>query len=176
MEVPDKVQSMGQIDLFEIMFKMILNNINTLALKILMLQKCIKGLPVTGSLDLWVECLLMVWETKVQSQVESYQKLFKKWYLIPPYLTLSIIRYISRVKWSNPGKGVAPSPTPWYNSYWKGSLWVTLDYSREFYFMIVKIHFHTLHNWRLKLLNWLWHKIILQYLVWWPHRQEIDSL
>ena len=26
--------------------------------------------------------------------------------------TLSIIRYISRVKWSNPGKEVAPSPTP----------------------------------------------------------------
>ena len=30
--------------------------------------------------------------------------------LVPPCLTLSIIR----VKWSNPGKGVAPSP-----SYWK---------------------------------------------------------
>ena len=26
-------------------------------------------------------------------------------------LTLSNIRYVSRVKWSNPGKGVAPSPT-----------------------------------------------------------------
>ena len=26
-----------------------------------------------------------------------------------PYLTLSIIRYGSRVKWNNPGKGVAPS-------------------------------------------------------------------
>ena len=32
---------------------------------------------------------------------------------MPPCLTLSIIRYGSRVKWSNPGKGVAPSPTPW---------------------------------------------------------------
>ena len=54
----------------------------------------------------------MARETWVQSQVESYQRL-KKWYLIPPCLTLSIIRYGSRVKWSNPGKGVAPSPTPW---------------------------------------------------------------
>ena len=27
---------------------------------------------------------------------------------MPPCLTLSIIRYVSRVKWSNPGKGVAP--------------------------------------------------------------------
>ena len=54
----------------------------------------------------------MARETWVQSQVESYQRL-KKWYLMPPCLTHSIIRYGSRVKWSNPGKGVAPSPTPW---------------------------------------------------------------
>ena len=53
----------------------------------------------------------MAQETWVQFQVESYQRL-KKWYLMRPYLTLSIIRYGSRVKWSNPGKGVAPSPTP----------------------------------------------------------------
>ena len=44
----------------------------------------------------WIECLTIVWETGVQPQVESYLRL-KKWYLIPPCLTLSIIRYISRV-------------------------------------------------------------------------------
>ena len=66
-----------------------------------------------------VECLPMAWETGVQSQVESYQKL-KKWYLIPTCLTLNIIRYVSRVK-NNPGKGVVPSPTPQCSSYWKGS-------------------------------------------------------
>ena len=33
----------------------------------------------------------------------------QKWYLIPPYLTLSIIRYRPRVKRGNPGKGVAAS-------------------------------------------------------------------
>ena len=44
------------------------------------------------------------------SQVELYQRL-KKWYLILPCLTLSIIRFISRVKWSNPRKRVEPSPT-----------------------------------------------------------------
>ena len=38
-------------------------------------------------------------------------KTFKKWYLIPLCLTLSITRYVSRVKWRNAGKGVAPSPT-----------------------------------------------------------------
>ena len=37
----------------------------------------------------------MVREAEVQFQVESYQRL-KKWYLMPPCLTLSIIRYKSR--------------------------------------------------------------------------------
>ena len=36
----------------------------------------------------------------------------QKWYLMPLCLTLSIIRYGSRVKWSNPRKGVTVSPTP----------------------------------------------------------------
>ena len=35
-------------------------------------------------------------------------------------LTLSIIRYVSRVKWDNQGRGVVPSPTPWWSSYQKG--------------------------------------------------------
>ena len=63
----------------------------------------------------------MAWETSVQSQVESYQRL-KKWYLILLCLTLSIIRYISRVKWRNLGEGVAPSPTLRCSNYWKRSL------------------------------------------------------
>ena len=52
----------------------------------------------------------------------------QKWYLIPPCLTLNNnIRYVSRVKWSNPGKRVAASPTPRCSCYRKGSLRVTLD-------------------------------------------------
>ena len=43
-----------------------------------------------------------------QSQVESYQRL-KRLYLMPPFLTLSIIRYGSRVKSANPRKVVTPS-------------------------------------------------------------------
>ena len=78
-----------------------------------------------------VECLPIVQETGVQSQVESYQRLKKKWYLIPPCFTLSIIRYVSRVKWTNPGKGVAPSPIPHCSSYWKGSFQVALNYNRR---------------------------------------------
>ena len=58
----------------------------------------------------------------------------QKWYLIPPCLTLSIMRYRSRVKWSNPENGVTPSPTSWCCSYWKGSLRVTLDKGRQLYF------------------------------------------
>ena len=63
----------------------------------------------------------------------SHTKDSKKWYLIPPCLTLSIIRYVSRVKWSNPGKGLAPSPTPQCNNYWKGSSPVALDYDCYLY-------------------------------------------
>ena len=74
----------------------------------------------------------MVRETGFQSKVESYQ-ILKKWYLIPPCLALSTIRYGSRVKWSNSGKGVAPSPTPWCRSFRKGSFWVTFDYGRQLY-------------------------------------------
>ena len=66
---------------------------------------------VNRTLAYRLKCSPMARETWVQSQVESYQRL-KKWYLMPPCLTLSIIRYGSRVKWNNPRKGVAPSPTP----------------------------------------------------------------
>ena len=51
-----------------------------------------------------------------KTRVESYQRL-KKWYLMSPCITLSIIRYRSRVKWSNPGNRVAPSLIPQRSSY-----------------------------------------------------------
>ena len=47
----------------------------------------------------------------------------QNWYLIPLCLDLSIIRYVSRVKWSNPGKVVANekwasgSPLTWISLY-----------------------------------------------------------
>ena len=68
----------------------------------------------------------MVWETRVQSPVESYQRL-KKWHLVRLCLTLTIIKYGSRVKWNNPVNGVPTSTTPRCGSYWKESLRVTLD-------------------------------------------------
>ena len=87
----------------------------------------------------WVESSPMVRKTWVQSQVESYQRLLK-WYLIPPCLALSNIRYVSMIKWSNPGKEVAPSPTPRCSSYWKGSLLIALDYGRQLTIFIQHIH------------------------------------
>ena len=51
----------------------------------------------------------------------------QKWYLIPPCLTLSIIRYVSRVKWSNTRKGEAPQ----CSSNWKESPRVILNYGRR---------------------------------------------
>ena len=80
-----------------------------------------------GPEALWLECSPIVCETWVQSQVESYQRL-KKWYLMPPCLTLSIIRYGSRVRGAIQGKELCPPLTLWCSSYWKGSLWVAHNY------------------------------------------------
>ena len=65
-------------------------------------------------------------------------KIFKKWYMIPLCLTLSNIRYVSRLKWSKLGKGVVPYRTPWCSSYRNGSLLVALDNSRQLYFLMQK--------------------------------------
>ena len=81
-----------------------------------------------------VKCSPMIRETELQSQVDSYQRL-KKCYFVPPCLTLSIIRYGSRVKWSNPVNGVAPFPTPRWSSYWKGNLRVAFDWGRQLYLL-----------------------------------------
>ena len=51
--------------------------------------------------------------------------------MIPPCSTLSKIIYVSRVKWSDPVKGVASSPSPRCSRYWKGSLLVPLDYGHQ---------------------------------------------
>ena len=105
-------------------------------------------LPLLESLynSVVVECFPMARETRIQSQVESYQ-ILRKWYLIPPCLTLSIIKYVSRVKWSNPGKGVAPFPKPWRSSYWKGSFQVALDYGHQLYLYNSVGGFQPSHDW-----------------------------
>ena len=37
-------------------------------------------------------------------------------------------------------EGVVPSPTPWCCCYWKGNLWVTLDYGHQIYLLILNHH------------------------------------
>ena len=61
----------------------------------------------------------------------SHTKDSKNWYLMMPCLALSIIKWGSKVKWSNPGNEVAPFSIPRCSSFWKRSLWVTLDYGRQ---------------------------------------------
>ena len=65
--------------------------------------------------------------------------------MIPSCLTLSNIRYVPGVKWSNQGKGVAPSPTPRCSSFWKGSLLVALDYGRQLY--LLYYHYYYYYCW-----------------------------
>ena len=48
-------------------------------------------------------------------------------------ITFSIIRHVSRVKWSIPRKGVVPFPTPQCSSYQKGNLLGALNYDRQIY-------------------------------------------
>ena len=72
------------------------------------------------------------WSGRPEFNLRSrHTKDFKNgtWYL----LTLSNIRYVSRVKWTSPGKGVASSPTPRCSSYWKGSFLVALDYGHQLF-------------------------------------------
>ena len=57
-----------------------------------------------------------------------------------PCLIFSNIRYVSRVKWSNPGKGVALFLIPRCCSYRKGSLLVALDYDRQLYLQFNNIN------------------------------------
>ena len=122
----------------------------------------------------WVECSPMVWETWVQSLAASYQRLLK-WYLIPPCLTLSNIKYVTRVKWSNPEKGVAPSPTPRCSSYWKGSLLDTLDYGRQLLllfmitrdfllFIYLRMSFIFINQVKVHSLQQVWWKHVTYYL------------
>ena len=82
----------------------------------------------------WVKCFPMTWETGFQSQVEPYQR-HKEWYLMLPCLKLGIIRYGSKVKWSNPGKGEVPAPKTQSSSYWKESLQVTHNQGCQLYFL-----------------------------------------
>ena len=60
--------------------------------------------------------MVKVFSNGLGNLVKSYQRL-KKWYLMLSCLTDNILRQGSRVKCSNPGKGVAPFPKARCSSY-----------------------------------------------------------
>ena len=62
----------------------------------------------------------------------------KIWYLIPPYFTLSIIRYIYEAKVK---QSLENSNALLYTN-WKGSLRVAFDVSRQLYLLFVYIHIY----------------------------------
>ena len=78
--------------------------------------------PYTGSLSKWIVFTNGPWDLGSIPGCVIPKTL--KWYLIPPCLTLSNIGYVSRVKWSNPGKGVVPYAISRCSSYWKVSFLV----------------------------------------------------
>ena len=81
-----------------------------------------------------VECSSIAREIWVQSQVEPYQRL-KKWYSIPPCLTLSTQVHIKGKVEQSQGKSSALY-TPWCSSNWKGSLRVALANFTDIYIYI----------------------------------------
>ena len=97
---------------------------------------------------------------------------------MPPTLTLSFIRYWLRVKWGNPGKGVAPFPKFRCKSYQKGSLWLPLDYGR-----LILLLYTTYFDW----INLLWMRKVSRYILYdifrlvknqfiWSHCQKVWSI
>ena len=61
---------------------------------------------------------------------------------MPPCFTLSLIRYGSRVKWSNPGKGEAPSPNPDVVAVGKGAFRSPLTTVANFTYLIILFSFN----------------------------------
>ena len=115
-------------------------------LRITQAQVCgrIFGRYIYRPIGLMGRVMPMARESWVQSQVESYQSL-KTLYLIPPCLTLSIIMYVSRIKWSNPRKWVAPSQPLSVVAIEKGTFgWPQLDTHTHIYIYIyIYIYTHT---------------------------------
>ena len=84
----------------------------------------------------WVECSPANGQVDLGSIPGGVIPKTLKWYLMPPCLTLSNIRYVSMVRCSTPGKRIVPSPTPRCCSNWKVSLLVALDYNHQLYFYL----------------------------------------
>ena len=78
----------------------------------------------------------MNWETRVQSKVESCQRL-KKWFFLLLCQTAIIRMYGWRVKCSNLGKEITVSPTLQCRSSGRGSLGFTLGKVHQLYLTFI---------------------------------------
>ena len=100
----------------------------------------------------------------------------QKMVLDNPYLTLIIIRYVSRISGAIQWKEKYLSPTPRYSSYWKGNLRVAFDYGRPTYIYVVySIGFQTFFVQAFKIVVDSWKFcILLLYILWddWPISNE----
>ena len=67
-----------------------------------------------------------------------------EWYLMPPWLTVSIKKVRVKGKWSNHGKGVATFPAPLCTSYWKEIFLVTIDYGRPTIYKYICFYYNKL--------------------------------
>ena len=114
----------------------------------------------------------------------------QNWYLIHSCLKLSIVSLGSRVKWSNPGKGVVPFRTPRYSSYWKRNFLFALDYCRQLYIYIYRERERERKAWNFSLYSYIYiyiyiyeYKLKFQALpgikserdtvMQWPHSQKV---
>ena len=68
----------------------------------IVLQFCLKPNDSYILINYWINIEYIVWVPDIGLAVRVFAN--ESWYLMPPCSTLSIIRYGSRVNWSNPGK------------------------------------------------------------------------
>ena len=86
----------------------------------------------------WVECSPMI-RVDLGSIPGRIIPMIFKMVLDTSLLNTQQYKVHMRVKWSNPGKGVVPSPIHCCSSYWKGSLLVALDYGRQLYLLTIVV-------------------------------------
>ena len=94
----------------------------------------------------WVECSLMALETDVQSQVKSDQR-HTRWYLILPCFIISITKYVSRVKWSSPERGVLLGVV----TIKKGAFGLPLTTVAGFTYVYIYVYIYREREWKRKI-------------------------
>ena len=89
-------------------------------------------------LNRWSE-YMMTYQRSILKEKETGRVIPKtqKMVLDPSLLYTQHYKVRIKAKWSNQGKGVTLSPTPWCSSYRKGSLQVTLDIGRQLYLLLL---------------------------------------